>query len=234
MSYYNSTIQEMPQATKPRERLMSFGEKALSDHELLAILLRTGTKEENVLNLALRLLQAFPHLSDLKTASLSQLQQIKGIGLIKAIELKAAIELGYRIHQHRPLIQGSITSTTAAGKWLVQEMFDLQQEHLVCLFLNSKNEIIKYQTIFMGTVNSSVVHPREIFKEAVKYPTARIIIAHNHPSGDTTPSKADLNFTRRMIECCDLMGIELLDHLIIGKDEYMSLREDGDMFDVFI
>ena len=230
MSHYSTKIQEMPLNTQPRERLLSFGEKALGDHELLAILLRTGTKEENVLQLALRLLNHFHHLSELKKASIDQLQQVKGIGLIKAIELKAAIEIGYRIHQHHPPKQGAITSTNAAGEWLLHEMFDLQQEHLICLFLNSKNEIIKSQTIFIGTVNSSVAHPREIFKEAVKYPTARIIIAHNHPSGDTTPSTADLNFTKRMIACGELMGIELLDHLIIGNRSYISLREHSELF----
>lgn len=225
-----SFIQEVPQESQPRERLMLYGEKAMSNHELLAILLRTGTKEEHVLQLAMRFLQTFESLNTLKHASLSEFQQVKGIGPVKAIELKAAIELGMRIAQSSIPKYGLITSTKLAGEWLSQEMKDLHQEHLVVLFLNSKNEIIKKQTIFKGSVNQSVAHPREIFKEAVKYPTARMIIAHNHPSGDTTPSEADVSFTQRMLMCGSLMGIELLDHLIIGDGDYLSLRESTTIF----
>lgn len=227
----SSFIQEVPKDAQPRERLVNFGEKALATHELLAIILRTGTREENVLQLSARFMQTFDNLYELKQASIDEFQQVKGIGPIKAIELKAAIELGARISSSDMPKFGHITSTRSAGQWLIQEMSDLQQEHLMVLFLNTKNEIIKKKTIFIGTVNSSVAHPREIFKEAVKYPTARLIIAHNHPSGDTEPSHADLYFTRRMIACGELMGIEILDHLIIGQGQYLSLRESSDVFD---
>lgn len=226
-----SFIQEVPQESQPRERLMLYGEKALSNHELLAILLRTGTKEEHVLQLAMRFLQTFESLNTLKHASLSEFQQVKGIGPVKAAELKAAIEFGMRVARSCMPKYGLISSTQSAGEWLCQEMKDLHQEHLLSLFLNSKNEIIQKRTIFKGSVNQSVAHPREIFKEAVKYPTARIIIAHNHPSGDTTPSQADIQFTKRMITCGGLMGIELLDHLIIGHDNYLSMRESTTVFD---
>lgn len=227
----SSFVQEVPRSSQPRERLLSFGEKALSDQELLAILLRTGTKEEHVLQLAMRFLQHFDNLNTLKQASIEDFQQVKGIGPIKAIELKAAIELGSRITLSRMPKYGHITSTQAAGDWLLHEMADMQQEQIIVLFLNTKNEIIKKKTIFMGTVNSSVAHPREIFKEAVKYPTARLLLAHNHPSGDTEPSKADLQFTRRMIGCGELMGIEVLDHVIIGQGSFLSLRESSHVFD---
>lgn len=230
MALLTSFIQEVPKQSQPRERLLAYGEKALSDHELLAIILRTGTKEENVLQLSMKLLNIFGGLSELKQASVSEFQMIKGIGPTKAVELKAAIEFGLRVSQSSIPKQGIITSTRTAGEWLLNEMKDLHQEHLVTLFLNTKNEIIKKRTIFIGTVNSSVAHPREIFKEAVKYPTARIIIAHNHPSGDTEPSQADLLFTKRMISCGEMMGIELLDHLIIGHGEYLSLRESTNVF----
>ena len=230
MTLLTSFIQEVPKQSQPRERLLAYGEKALSDHELLAIILRTGTKEENVLQLSMKLLNIFGGLSELKQASVSEFQMIKGIGPTKAVELKAAIEFGLRVSQSSIPKQGIITSTRTAGEWLLNEMKDLHQEHLVTLFLNTKNEIIKKRTIFIGTVNSSVAHPREIFKEAVKYPTARIIIAHNHPSGDTEPSQADLLFTKRMISCGEMMGIELLDHLIIGHGEYLSLRESTNVF----
>jgi len=226
-----SFIREVPKDAQPRERLLNYGEKALATHELLAIILRTGTKEENVLQLAFRFIQSFESLYELKQASIDELQKIKGIGPIKSLELKAAIELGARINASDLPKFGHITSTRSAGQRLLQEMSDLQQEHLIVLFLNTKNEVIKQKTIFMGTVNSSVAHPREIFKEAVKYPTARLIIAHNHPSGDTEPSSADLFFTKRMIACGELMGIEILDHLIIGQNEYLSLRESSKIFD---
>lgn len=224
-------IRELPYDALPRERLIFFGEKALSNPELLAILLRTGTKEENVMQLAMRVLQTFEDLDALKRTSLEELQQIKGIGKIKAIEIKAMMELGVRISHSKSPKLGQILSTRDAGEWLMKEMSDLHQEYLVVIFLNTKNEIIRKQTIFKGSLNSSVAHPREIFKEAVKYPTARLIIAHNHPSGDTTPSQADIQFTHRMIDCGELMGIDLLDHLIIGESTYLSLREESDVFD---
>lgn len=227
----SSFVKEVPKTVQPRERLLAYGEKALSDQELLAILLRTGSKDEHVLQLAMRFLQSFDNLNRLKQASIEDFQKIKGIGQIKAIELKAAIELGSRVTMSIMPKYGHITSTKAVGEWLLREMSDLQQEEIVVLFLNTKNEIIKKKTIFMGTVNSAVAHPREIFKEAVKYPTARLIIAHNHPSGDTEPSKADLHFTRRMIACGELMGIEVLDHVIVGQNEYLSLRESSHIFD---
>lgn len=227
----SSCIQEVPRQLQPRERCLMAGPKALSDQELLAIILRTGTKNRNVLGVALDVLNHFQHMNALKHASLDQLQEIPGIGPTKAIEIIAAIEFGYRIaNAHIPKF-GTIYSTAEAGQWLMQEMSDLHQEHLMVLFLNTKNEIIQKKTIFKGTVNSSVAHPREIFKEAVKYPTARILIAHNHPSGDITPSHADLHFTQRLILCGDMMGIEVLDHLIVGDKRYLSLRESTDIFD---
>lgn len=225
-------IKEVPLEGRPRERLKVFGVKALADHELLAILLRTGTSKVHVLKVAMNFLQHFESIHELKFASLEEMQKVKGIGPTKAIEIQAAIELGTRIAQSAIPKFGQITSTRSAGEWLLHEMRDLHQEHLVVLFLNTKNEIIQKRTIFIGSVNSSVAHPREIFKEAVKYPTARLILAHNHPSGDTDPSQADLIFTKRMIACGDLMGIEVLDHLIIGENTFISLREKSHLFEI--
>ena len=234
MTRLKSGIAEMPKRLQPRERLLEFGEKALADHELLAILLRTGTKGMNVLELALEVLHLFETKSCLKQASLQELQEVSGIGPAKAVEIKAAIEFGYRLaNSYQPKL-GTILSTESAGHWLIREMSDFHQEHLISLFLNSKNEIIHKKTIFIGTVNSSVAHPREIFKEAVKFPTARLIIAHNHPSGDVEPSQADLHFTKRLILCGEIMGIEVLDHLIIGQDQFLSLREESDIFEEHI
>lgn len=220
-------IKEVPIQSRPRERLEQYGEKALANHELLAILLRTGTKGTNVVTLALSMLNQFEDLYYLKTASCQELMTVAGIGRIKAIELKAAIELGLRISQASQIKIGQITSSTKAGEMLLLEMRGLQQEHLVVLYLNTKNEIIKKETIFIGGLNSSIAHPREIFRGAVRYSAARMIVGHNHPSGNPEPSEADIQFTRRMSECGELMGIDLLDHIIIGEQEFISLKEIG-------
>ncbi|MER2225771.1 MAG: DNA repair protein RadC [Carnobacterium sp.] len=220
-------IKEVPIQSRPRERLEQYGEKALANHELLAILLRTGTKGTNVVTLALSMLNQFEDFYYLKTASCQELMTVAGIGRIKAIELKAAIELGVRISQASQIKIGQITSSTKAGEMLLLEMRGLQQEHLVVLYLNTKNEIIKKETIFIGGLNSSIAHPREIFRGAVRYSAARMIVGHNHPSGNPEPSEADIQFTRRMSECGELMGIDLLDHIIIGEQEFISLKELG-------
>ena len=220
-------LAEVPIESRPRERLEQYGEKALANHELLAILLRTGIKGTNVISVALQVLNAFDDLYYLKTVSLEELMMVSGIGKTKAIELKAAIELGMRITQAPQLKMGQITSSRQVGEMMLAEMCDLQQEHVVVLYLNTKNEIIKKETIFKGGLNSSVAHPREIFKGAVRYSAVRIAIVHNHPSGCPDPSDADISFTRRVAECGELMGVELLDHLIIGQNRYLSLKEIG-------
>ena len=227
----NSFINEVAQFLQPRERLVEYGEKSLTEQELLAIILRTGTPKQNVLELSMTLLNCFQTLNNLKYASLEELQKINGIGPTKAIELKAAIEFGYRVAVSKTPRMGTILSTISAGQWLIDEMGDLHQEQLMAIFLNTKNQIVHKKIIFKGSLNNSIAHPREIFKEAVKYPTAHIIIAHNHPSGEIDPSPADLNFTRRLILCGEMMGIGLLDHLIIGQDKFYSLRENTDIFD---
>lgn len=220
-------LAEMPVQSRPRERLEQYGEKALANHELLAILLRTGIKGANVVSLALTVLNSFDDLHYLKSVSLEELMRISGIGKTKAIELKAAIELGMRIARAPQVKTGQVTSSRQIGEQLSAEMCDLQQEHVVVLYLNTKNEIIKKETIFKGGLNSSVAHPREIFKGAVRYSAARILICHNHPSGYADPSDADIIFTKRVAECGDLMGVELIDHIIVGQEQYVSLKEIG-------
>lgn len=226
----NSFLQEVPLEIRPRERLLDFGASALSTSELLAILFRTGTQDMNVLELANEFLRHFASLNAIKHASRAEFQQVKGIGQVKAIELEAMIELGQRLARSTIPKGAAITSTSQAGQALLAELTDLHQEHLYVLFLNTKNEVIHKKTLFIGTIHSSVAHPREIFKEACKYPTVRLIIAHNHPSGDCTPSPADLTFTRRMIACGELMGIEVLDHIIIGDQTFYSILEETNVF----
>ena len=165
---------------------------------------------------------------DLKNATIESLI-MDGFTKKQAQKLIASVELGKLVYQVRLPRIATITSTKEAGRYLEDKMKDYQQEVFTVLFLSSKNHIIKELEIFKGSVNASVVHPREIFKEAVKYPTARMIVAHNHPSGDTEPSQADLVFTQRLIECGNVMGIELLDHFIVGQG-FTSLRESTRMF----
>lgn len=220
-------IRYLPEDCLPRERLEEVGEKALSTQELLAILLRTGTKNTHVMSVASAFLTHFQQLHELKTATLTEMMAIKGIGRIKAIELRAAIELGYRIHQSTQMKLGKVSSSYQLAQILMNDMQDFIQEHLVCLYLNTKNEVIKQETIFIGSLNQSIAHPREIFRSAVKYSAARLVIAHNHPSGNPTPSENDIYFTRRMIKCGEMMGIDVLDHIIVGQQVYTSMREEN-------
>ncbi|GEK87969.1 DNA repair protein RadC [Alkalibacterium putridalgicola] len=223
----NQKFVDVPQESRPRERMAEYGPEALANHELLAILLRTGTRDQNVLQLSMQVFSNFDDLYMFKNATLEELLAIPGIGKAKAFELLATIELGKRLAKTTVLKEGAVTSSQYVGKLLLEELKGLQQELVVGLFLNTKNEIIKKETIFKGGLNSSVAHPREIFKAAIKYSSARIIIAHNHPSGNPEPSDADLRFTERMCEVGKIVGIELLDHFIIGEDQYISLKEYG-------
>lgn len=181
----NLKIKDVHEADRPRERLIRQGASSLSNQELLAILLRSGTKEESVLVLANRILMKFEKLQALKDATLEEITAIKGIGQVKAVQLLAAVELAKRLSQKEYDSKFSIRSPDDAAKILIPEMTSLNQEHFVVLFLNTKNQIIHKQTIFIGSLNASIVHPREIFREAVKRSAACIICAHNHPSGVT-------------------------------------------------
>lgn len=219
--------QMIPKSSLPRERLLEYGAPALSDQELLAIMLRTGSKPYHVLDVAGHILSEFPSLYDLKSASLDELMQIRGVGRIKAVELQAAMELGFRINKALQPKLGKIQTSFDLAHQLIAELKDHQQEHFICLYLNTKNEIIHKRTLFKGSLNQSVAHPREIFRVAVRFSAARIIVCHNHPSGNPKPSDNDLIFTQRLKECGEMMGIELLDHIITGHDNYISLREEG-------
>lgn len=222
-----TNIDLIPQTGRPRERLLKYGAKSLSDHELLAIILRTGTHNKNVVDLALEVLRETDDLYMLRHVSLEELMEIPGIGKVKAIEILASVEFGRRVALSTQVKEGTVSSSSWIGNYLQTELANLTQENVMAVYLNTKNEIIKKEIIFRGSLNSSVAHPREIFKGAVRYSAARIIIAHNHPSGNTEPSEADLAFTRRMVDAGEMMGIEVLDHFIIGENDYLSLREHG-------
>jgi DNA repair protein RadC len=220
-------IRDFPEDERPRERLISDGPESLANHELLAILLRTGTKDESVLQLANRLLKHFEGLRLLKDATIEEMTSIKGIGTAKAVQILAAIELGRRISRLQYDERYVIRSPEDGAKYVMEDMRFLSQEHFVCLYLNTKNQVIHRKTVFIGSLNASIVHPREVFKEAIKRSAASIICAHNHPSGDPTPSREDIEVTKRLVECGKMIGIELLDHLIIGDRKFVSLKEKG-------
>ncbi|WP_202630819.1 RadC family protein [Pallidibacillus pasinlerensis] len=220
-------IKDFPKDERPRERFIKHGPESLSNQELLAILLRTGTKAESVLQLAQRLIKEFEGLRMLKDATLEELTKIKGIGEAKAIQILAAVELGRRINSLSNEERYSIRSPEDGANYVMEEMRFLNQEHFVCLYLNTKNQVIHKQTVFIGSLNASIVHPREVFREAFRRSAASIICIHNHPSGDPTPSREDIEVTRRLKECGRMIGIEILDHIIIGDKRFVSLKEKG-------
>ncbi|MEG9296982.1 DNA repair protein RadC [Mangrovibacillus sp. Mu-81] len=220
-------IRDFPQDERPRERLVQSGAASLSNQELLAILLRTGTKSESVLQLSNRLLTSFDGLNLLKDASLEEITKTKGIGLAKAVQIMAAVELGRRIGNLAFDDRYSIRSPEDGANYVMNDMRFLAQEHFVCLYLNTKNQVLHKQTIFIGSLNASIVHPREVFKEAFRRSAASIICIHNHPSGDPTPSREDIEVTKRLVECGRIIGIDILDHLIIGEKKFISLKEKG-------
>lgn len=225
----NSTImiRDVPKEDRPRERLLNYGAHHLSNQELLAILIGSGTREESVMDLSNRILMHFEGVNLLSDATIEELTAIKGIGPAKGVSILAAIEIGKRINRYRPQERYVVRSPKDGADYVMEEMRGLHQEHFVVLFLNTKNQIIHRQTLFIGSLNASIVHPREIFREAVKRSSASIICVHNHPSGDPTPSKEDIHVTRRLVDSGKMIGIELLDHLIIGDRKFISLKEKG-------
>ncbi|WP_034301654.1 RadC family protein [Bacillus cihuensis] len=220
-------IRDVPKDERPRERFIQTGPQSLSNQELLAILLRTGTKEESVLQLANRLISTFEGLRMLIDASIDEITAIKGIGEAKAIQILAAVELGKRITQLNYPDRYVIRSPEDGANYCMEEMRFLTQEHFITLYLNTKNQVLHKQTIFIGSLNASIVHPREVYKEAFRRSAASIICLHNHPSGDPSPSREDIEVTKRLVECGKIIGIELLDHIIIGEHKFVSLKEKG-------
>lgn len=220
-------IKDYPLQERPRERLLLDGPDTLSNYELLAILLRTGTKQMSAIQLSHHILQHFEGLRHLKDASIGELKEINGIGPAKAVELIAAIEIGKRISRLQFEERYTIRSPEDGARYLMDELRFLHQEHFVCLYLNTKNQVLHKKTVFIGSLNTSIVHPREVFKEGLKRSCASIICFHNHPSGDPAPSREDIEVTKRLVECGKMLGIEVLDHIIIGDQKYVSLKEKG-------
>jgi DNA repair protein RadC len=220
-------IRDVPSGERPRERLLKEGAQVLSNQELIAIILGTGTRQESVLQLSHRILHHFHGLRLLKDSTVNELKHIKGIGDTKAVQLLAALELGSRVHKLQNEDRFIVRSPEDVSRFMMEEMRFLTQEHFVALYLNTKNHVIHKKTIFIGSLNASIVHPREIYKEAFRHSAASIICLHNHPSGDPAPSREDIEVTKRLVESGKVIGIELLDHIIIGDQKFTSLKEKG-------
>ncbi len=218
----NYKIKDLPIDERPREKLKIKGADALSNEELIAIILRCGNKEESVKDLAIRLVKNLNHFHDLNTISYNDLIQIKGIKEAKAISLLASIELGKRLVVPSSIIKQKIRSAEDLYSLFRLKILNVKQEKLFAVFLNTKNEIINYETIFIGTQNQSITHPREIFNAAIKNSAMKIILIHNHPTNDVTPSEEDITFTNNIKEIGDLLKIPLIDHLIIGENNFFS------------
>jgi DNA repair protein RadC len=220
------TIKELPEEERPREKLLRFGSTFLSNGELLAILIGTGTKDRSALSLANKVLSMEKEgLSYLVDCTPEELCGIEGIGNAKACKLVAAIELGKRISRSLGEKKYTAGSPDEVAALFMEEMRYLKKEYFKVLFLNTKNEILSSEDTSIGNLNSSIVHPREVFRSAIKKGAAAIIVIHNHPSGNPLPSQNDLNITKRLKEAGELLGIPLLDHLIIGNGVFVSLKE---------
>lgn len=219
-------LKQIPESERPREKILKYGKENLSDSELLALILKTGTKSENALELALNILKEIGKLENLRVINYESLLKIKGIGRVKAIELLALTELSKRIYCDKTTLKKERYQTPEIIYEMNKYLFlDLKQEHFYCLYLNSKKELIERKLLFMGTLNKSVVHPREVFKEAYNLSASSIICLHNHPSGDPTPSSDDVMFTNNLMKIGRLNQIPIIDHIIIGDNSYYSFYE---------
>ncbi len=225
LASYHVRIKELPASEQPRERLRDYGPHALSDAELLAILLRVGVSGINVVQLAQKLLIEHGGWVGLQRLSFEELTNIHGMGEAKSAQVKAALEIGRRLLLAQPEQRPQITSPADVANLLMIEMSHLEQEHLRVVLLNTKNYVLKIETVYIGSINSSAVRIGEVFKTALKQNAAAIIIVHNHPSGDPTPSPEDVAVTRQLVDAGKLLDVDVLDHLVIGQGRWVSLRE---------
>ena len=220
-------IRDLPVGERPRERMSAYGPESLSTAELLAIVLRVGSRGESAVRLAERLLSELGGLAGIAQARLPQLSALSGIGLAKAAQVKAAFELGRRLATSADGPKTVVGNASQAAALVMEDLRYRQQECLVGIFLDTRNQVIRIHTVSVGTLTGSPAHPREIFKEALAHGSANLIVCHNHPSGDPSPSREDVALTLRLKQAGDLMGVALLDHLIIGDGKYVSLKDAG-------
>lgn len=218
-------VKELQPQERPREKAVQFGINSLSNRELIALLLRTGSMKYSALELADEVLHHFEYLGELAKTSLQELMSLDGIKEAKAIELQAAFELGRRIAFEEVKQLNRIESPKDLVDYLTQLIGFEKQEHFIVLFLNQKNQVISSKILFVGTLTNASVHPREIFKEALRIGCAKIICAHNHPSGDPSESDADIQITESIVACGKIVSIPVLDHIIVSKNSFISFRQ---------
>ena len=226
------TMKELPETERPYEKCLSQGAGALSDSELLAVILKTGTRGSSSLHLAneiLKFLQnsSYPGLVGLHYISLEELTKIHGIGRVKAIQLKCIGELSKRIATASARSTLSFNNPVTIAQYYMERLRHEEQEHMICVMLDSKNHLLGEQVLTKGISNATLITPREVYLAALQYHAVNLILVHNHPSGDPTPSKCDLEVTERIFDAGEMLGIALLDHIIIGDHKYISFREQG-------
>ncbi|OGK19014.1 hypothetical protein A3D80_03490 [Candidatus Roizmanbacteria bacterium RIFCSPHIGHO2_02_FULL_40_13b] len=218
-----ASIKDLPHSSQPREKLFEKGPRALHDFELLAILLRTGYKGQNVISVAKRILKTLSFM-DIAAMDPKEIAKLKGVGTSRASIISASLEIAKRIFKNDPSIK--ITTPGDVIK-VVGDIRHKKKEHFVALYLDARNQLITTETISIGTLNASIVHPRDVFAPALKHNAASIIIVHNHPSGDPEPSHDDELVTKRIIEAGKILGIEMADHIIVSSSKYVSFKEKG-------
>ena len=220
-------IKELPADERPREKMKERGAQALGNSELLAILLRTGTAAESALRLAENLLDRAGGLAGLGHATLEEVEQVRGIGEAKAVTLLAALELGRRVDSLAPLDRTAVRTPDDVAALLLPRFRYESRESFVAVLLSTRNHVLKTPVISVGSLNASIVHPRELFREAINASAAAVIVAHNHPSGDPTPSPEDVSLTRKLVEAGKILDIPVLDHVVLGDGKYVSFKEKG-------
>ena len=225
---FSFTVRDLPRPERPRERLQKLGADALSSQELLALVIGRGIPKKSVMTIAQELISRFGNVKAISQASIEELSQIKGIGIAKAAQIKACFELARREDLDlEDLVPFEIKNPEAVVKAVRASIQDKAKEHFKLILLNSRNKILRISPVSTGTLTTSLVHPREVFRDAITHSAASVVLAHNHPSGDPEPSEDDLKITKKLVESGKILGIEVIDHIIIGKNNYYSFREKG-------
>ncbi len=225
----NILIKDLPLLERPRERLFKYGPSSLSNEELLSIVLKNGYKSKSVKELSEILLKEIDDITNLKDISINKLINIKGIGKVKAITLIASIELGKRVYEQKEIIKIKLDSSKTIYNYMKNDLLYKKQEYFYCLYLDTKKYLIEKKLLYIGTLNKSIVHPREVFKFAYLLSADSIICVHNHPTGDILPSKDDIILTKNLREIGKINSINVIDHIIIGNNNYYSFYDNNDM-----